>query len=173
MNNPYNNFVGKIWDHFEFMDELRYSKNKNIPQCSLEDLLKNQYHNFVTHRKPLYQLSKMIEKYAEDNRSPLVASFEKAARFNFVERRYYEMINKIPKIWVVADFGKTDFHLSPKINVLNCKNTELTNVWSVIVKGHEGPFGLISEEFQDGNFRGFFTSNTDVCTHAIESMGRF
>lgn len=170
MSSPYSDFVGKIWDHFEFMDELHYSENMDVPQGSLEDLLKNQYHNFVTHRKPLYHLSKMIEKYAESNGVPLVATFEKEARFNFVERRYYEMIDKIPKICVVADFGKTDFHLSPKINVLNCKNTELINVWSVIARGPEGPFGLISEEFQDGRFRGFFTSNADVCAHAIETM---
>ena len=170
MGDPYDNFVGKIWEHSEFMDELHYSKDKSVPQCSVEDLLKIPYHNFVTQRAPLYQLSKIIEEYAVKNRIPLVATFETAARFKFVERRYYEMINKIPKIWVVADFGKTDFHLSPKINVLNCKNTELINVWSVITNGPEGPFGLISEEFEDDSFRGFFTSNADVCVHAITSM---
>ena len=114
----------------------------------------------------------MIENYSQENDVPLLASFEKIARFNFVECRYSEIINQIPKIWIVGDFGKTDFHLSPKIGILNCQKTKLVNVWSVITRGPHGPFGLISEEFEDGKFRGFFTLDPNVCGYALELMGK-
>ena len=37
--------------------------------------------------------------------------------------------------------------------------------------GPHGPFGLISEEFKDDNFRGFFTSDPDICIYALKMMG--
>ena len=48
----------------------------------------------------------------------------------------------------------------------------MANIWSVITKGPHGPFGLISEEFEDGKFRGFFTINPDVCRYALQIMGK-
>ncbi len=82
------------------------------------------------------------------------------------------MIETIPKIWVVADYGTTKVDTPPKIDVINCKNTALIDVWSVITRGPYGPFGLIAEEYEDGKFRGFFTLNATVCRHAVDTMGK-
>ena len=80
------------------------------------------------------------------------------------------LVDKIPKVWVIADFDKTQFFLSPKIHVINCKDTELVNVWCVITKGTDGPFGVIAEEFEDGMFRGFFSFDVDVCAGALHQL---
>ena len=171
MEKPYTDFVGRVWEQFPQLTQLHDSENIALPMWDLDKFVESTYHNFKAERKPLYRLSKLIENYAQENYKPLLASFEKIARFKFVERRYSTIINKIPRIWIVGDFEKTQFHLSSKIDVLNCKNTDLVNVWSVITRGPHGPFGLISEEFENDNFRGFFTSDPDICRYALKIMG--
>jgi len=170
MENPYDDFVADVWEHFSNLSDSHNIENNSIPSWTIEQFMNSSYQNFVTKRKPLYKLSKLIENYAQDNEVPLLATFEKIARFKFVDRRYSQIINRVPKIWIVGDFDKTQFHLSPKIKVLNCRNTDLVNVWSVITRGPMGPFGLISEEFEDGMFRGFFTMNPEMCKYALEKM---
>lgn len=80
------------------------------------------------------------------------------------------MIEQVPKIWVVADYGKTDFETPSKIELLNCRDTELTNVWSVITRAPYGPFGLIAEEIADGKFRGFFSISPMVIEKAVKTI---
>lgn len=167
MENQYNDFVANVWGRFSNLSDSHNIENNSIPSWTIEQFMNSSYQNFVTKRKPLYRLSKLIENYAQGNDAPLLATFEKIARFKFVERRYSQIINRVPKIWIVGDFEKTQFHLSPKIKVLNCRNTNLVNVWSVITRG---PFGLISEEFEDGMFQGFFTMNPEICKYALEKM---
>ena len=172
MERPYTDFVGKVWEKFPQLVQLHRLENIALQNWNLDQYVNAGYHNFTAERKPLYHLSRLIESYAQENYKPLLATFEKIARFKFVDRRYSTIINQIPKIWIVGDFEKTQFHLSPKIDVLNCKNTDLVNVWSVITQGPLGPFGLIAEEFEDGKFRGFFTSDPNVCRYALKMMGK-
>lgn len=170
MEKPYTDFVAKIWEKFPQLAKVHDSDNATLPMWNLEQFMKAEYYNFTAERKPLYHLSKLIESYAQQNNEPLIACFEKIARFKFVERRYEKIVTQIPKIWVVADFGKTQFYMSPKTEVLNCGNTELVKVWSVITKGPDGPFGLISEEFEESKFRGFFSFDPNVCRFALQIM---
>lgn len=172
MESPYAGFVGKVWEEFPQLAEWHSLDDSTLPMWKLDQFVEAGYHNFLAHRKPLYHLSKLIENYAQENKEPLLSTFEKIARYKFVERRYQKMIEQIPKIWIVADYGKTDFKTPPKIEILNCRNTELANVWSVITRGPYGPFGLIAEEFEDGKFRGFFTLNSNVCRSALKAMGK-
>ncbi|KAF6245112.1 hypothetical protein [Nitrosopumilus sp. b2] len=172
MENPYTDFVGKVWEQFPQLAQLHNLENTTLPMCNLDQFVESTYHNFIAKRKPLYYLSKLIENYAQENYRPLLASFETIARFKFVERRYSKIIHQIPKIWIIGAFEKTHFYLPSKIDVFNCRNTEMANIWSVITRGPNGPFGLISEEFEDGKFRGFFTTNPDVCRCALKIMGK-
>ena len=94
------------------------------------------------------------------------------ARYKFVENRYQTMIKTIPKIWVVGDYDNTVFETPEKIQVINCKGTDLSNVWSVITRGPYGPFGLIAEEIKDEKFRGFFTLNPNVCRHVVKMISK-
>lgn len=175
MESPYTNFVGNIWKEFPQLEEWHNLDNSKLPIWSLDQFVEAGYHNFLAERKPLYHLSKLIEKYAQDNNEPLLATFEKIARFAFVKKRYQEMVKNIPKVWIIADFNKPVIptkELSPNSEFLSCKNTDLSNVWTVITRGPYGPFGLIAEEFENGKFRGFFTLNPNVCRYALKVMGK-
>ena len=172
MHDPYGGFVAKIWSEYPQLREWHNFDSNTLPKWNLDKFVEAGYHNFIADRKPLYHLSTLIEKYAQENGEPLIAAFEKIARYKFVEKRYQNMIKTIPKIWVIADHGKVEFQTPPKIKVLNCKNTDLANVWAVITRGPFGPFGLIAEEFEKDNFRGFFTLNQSVCRASLAEMGR-
>jgi len=172
MSSPYAGFVGKVWEEFPQLAEWHNLEESKLPLWKFEDFIEKGYHNFHAERKPLYHLSTLIEKYAQENGEPLLATFEEIARYKFVESRYQKMIEKIPKIWVIANFGKTALKTSDKIEIINCKDSDLVNVWSVITRGPYGPFGLIAEEFEDGKFRGFFTLNQNVCRFSLKLMGK-
>ncbi len=175
MGSPYTGFVGNIWKEFPQLAEWHNLDTSILPMWKLEQFIEAGYHNFLAERKPLYNLSTLIEKYAQDNHQPLLATFEKIARFAFVKKRYQEMVKNIPKIWIVADFDKKHIpskELSPNSKFLTCQGTDLANVWTVITRGPYGPFGLIAEEFEDDKFRGFFTLNPNVCRHVLKVMGK-
>ena len=172
MEKPFTGFVGDIWEEYPQLAEWHNLDKSTLPLWSLEKFIEAGYHNFEAERKPLYHLSKLIETYAQQNNQPLLSTFEKIARYKFVERRYQEMVKKIPKIWIIADYGKTEFKTPQNIEIINCRSTPLSNVWSVVTRGPYGPFGLIAEEFDDGQFRGFFTLNPNVCRTALRVMGK-
>ena len=165
-------FVGSVWEEFPQLAEWHDDDPKSLQLWNLDKFIEAGYHNFHAERKQLYHISRLIENYARDNGQPLLATFEKIARYKFVEKRYQKLIEEIPKIWVVADYGKTALKTPPNIEVINCKNTQLIDVWSVITRGPYGPFGLIAEEYEDGKFRGFFTLNQNVSRHALKEMGK-
>ena len=175
MESPYTGFVGNVWEEFPQLAEWHNLDESVLPMWELEQFVEVGYHNFLAERKPLYNLSTLIEKYAQDNHQPLLATFEKIARFGFVKKRYQEMIKNLQNVWIVADFDKKDIpsdELSENTEFLSCKNTDLANVWAVITRGPYGPFGLIAEEFEEGKFRGFFTLNPNVCRHVLKIMGK-
>lgn len=168
-------FMAEVWKEFPKLPEWHNLDNATLPIWSLDKFVEAGYHNFFSGRKPLYHLSKMIEKYAQENKEPLLATFEKIARFAFVKKRYQKMVQDMPKVWIIADFDKSDTptnDLPPNSEFLSCHNTDLENVWSVITRGPFGPFGLIAEEVEDGKFRGFFTLNPNVCKYALIVMGK-
>ena len=174
MDSQYEGFVGRVWEEFPQLAEWHNLDPAKLPMWKFEKFIEVGYHNFLAERKPLYNLSKMIEKYAQDNGEPLLATFEKISRFAFVKKRYQEMMKNIPKIWIVADLDKSidaTKQMPSNGEFFNCHNTELVNVWTVITRGPYGPFGLIAEEYDDGKFRGFFTLNPNVCRYALKLMG--
>jgi len=175
MDSPYAGFVANVWEEFPQLEEWHNIDESVLPMWNFDQFVEAGYHNFLASRVPLYNLSKMIEKYAEENHQPLLASFEKIKRFSFVKKRYQKMIKDLPKVWIVADFDKpviTEKDLATNSEYLNCHNTDLANVWTVITRGPFGPFGLIAEEYEDGKFRGFFTLNPNVCRYALKVMGK-
>ncbi|MFB5632660.1 MAG: hypothetical protein ACE5Q9_04960 [Nitrosopumilus sp.] len=172
MTGSYEGFVGEVWHEFPQLAEWHDDDPKLLQLWDLETFIEAGYHNFHAERKQLFHISKMIETYAQEHSQPLLATFEKIKRYKFVEKRYQRMIDNIPKIWVVADYGTTQVDTPPKIDIINCKDTSLIDVWSVITRGPYGPFGLIAEEYEDGKFRGFFTLNPTVCRHAVDAMGK-
>ena len=63
MNSPYTGFVGHVWDEFPQLAEWHNIDNSKLPMWKLEQFVEAGYHNFLAERKPLYNLSTMIENY--------------------------------------------------------------------------------------------------------------
>ena len=40
----------------------------------------------------------------------------------------------------------------------------------MVTKGEEGPFGLVAEDLGDSEYRGFFTSNSDILEKVIDDI---
>ena len=106
MENPYTDkdFVHEVWEEFPQLAEWHNLDNDILPIWKLEQFIDAGYHNFDADRKPLYHLSRMIENYAQEHKEPLLATFEKIAKFSYVKERYQEMVKGMPKVWIIADF---------------------------------------------------------------------
>ena len=43
-------------------------------------------------------------------------------------------------------------------------------MWIVLTEGENGPFGLVAEDIGDHEYRGFFTSNTNILSSVIDDI---
>ena len=64
MENPYAGFVGNVWKEYPQLAEWHNFDRETLPRWKLEEFVEAGYHNFISERKPLYHLSKLIEDYA-------------------------------------------------------------------------------------------------------------
>ncbi|AJM92157.1 hypothetical protein NPIRD3C_0945 [Nitrosopumilus piranensis] len=51
MENPYTDFVGKVWEQFPQLAQLHNLENTTVPMCNLDQFVESTYHNFITNRK--------------------------------------------------------------------------------------------------------------------------
>ena len=129
---------------------------------------------FETGRKELYRLSILLENYAVKHKAPLLASFETAKRYKYVEDRYIELVEDIPKVWIIGNFNNPSLAPQPPKNteVISCDGTNLSEIWMVLTKGENGPFGLIAEDIGNGIYRGFFSISPSIMGKAVKSIER-
>ena len=173
MSLSYKSFVENIWDSFP---ELKKVKNTDITNYNYFWTLKQHvdvgYINFKTERKYLYRLSVLLENYAIRNKAPLLATFETDKRYKYVEDRYYEFLQKIPKAWIIGDFKNPFLAPNPpqSAEVISCDGTNISNMWIVLTKRYTGPFGLIAEDVGGGIFRGFFSISPSVIGKVVDSI---
>jgi hypothetical protein len=137
----------------------------------LSEYIEAGYVRFETGRKELYRLSILLENYAVKHKVPLLATFETSERYKYVESRYMELVKGIPKVWIIGNFLNPSLAPQPPRNaeVISCDGTNLAEIWMVLTKGENGPFGLIAENMGDGMYRGFFSISPPVIRKAIES----
>lgn len=175
MSLKYKSFVENIWANFP---ELKKAKLTDITDYNyfwtLQQHIDVGYINFKTERKYLYRLSVLLENYAVRNKSPLLATFETEKRYMYVEERYREFLQKIPKAWIIGDF-KNSFlapNPPPSAEVISCDGTNIENMWIVLTNRSTGPFGLVAENIGGGQFRGFFSIAPPVIGNVIDSISR-
>ena len=140
----------------------------------LSEYIKAGYVRFETGRKELYRLSILLENYAAKHKAPLLATFETSKRYKYVEDRYMELVEDIPKVWIIGNFNNPSLAPQPPKNaeVISCDGTNLSEIWMVLTKGENGPFGLVAEDMGDGIYRGFFSISPSIIRKAIESTER-
>lgn len=175
MKSSYQSFIDEIWNQFPKLSdqELTDLTDHNI-LWSLDDYIKAGYVNFKTGPKELYRLSILLENYAVKHNQPLLATFETEKRYKYVEDRYVEILKKVPKAWIIGDF-KNSFlaPLPPKTTeVVSCDGTNISDMWMVVTRGPEGPFGLVAENIGDRKYRGFFSISPIVIGKTIQTINK-
>jgi hypothetical protein len=173
MNEHFVSFIDDIWNIFPTFKEIKNTDltNHNI-LWTLEEYRKANYVNFRTDKKELYRLSILIENYAVKHNTPLLATFETEARYKYVEERYGEILDKIPKAWIIGNFNNPELapHPPSSAEVISCDGTNISPMWIVMTKSDNGPFGLVAEDIGDHEYRGFFTSNSNILSNVIEDI---
>jgi hypothetical protein len=56
--------------------------------------------------------------------------------------------------------------------VISCDGTNIQDMWIVVTKGPNGPFGLVAEDMGDGQFSGFFSISPQVIQKAINIINQ-
>ena len=173
MQKTYDSMMDEILAEFP---KLREVKNTDITDHNLlwylSEYIKAGHVNFETDRKELYRLSILIENYAAKYNVPLLATFETSKRYKYVEERYQELLEKIPKAWIIGNFNNPSLAPQPPKNteVLSCDGTNLETMWMVITKGQKGLFGLVAENIGDGMYRGFFSISPTIIGKSIKCI---
>ncbi|MDC0638226.1 hypothetical protein OAP30_02130 [Nitrosopumilus sp.] len=173
MTDHFVSFLDDIWEKFPTFAEKENTDltNHNL-LWSLDEYRKANYVNFKTGKKELYRLSILLENYAEKHDTPLLATFETEARYKYVEKRYLEILSKISKAWIIGNFINPDLapHPPASAEVISCDGTNISPMWIVLTKGENGPFGLVAEDIGDKEYRGFFTSNSNILDKVIDDI---
>ena len=89
-----------------------------------------------------------------------------------MEERYLEILSKISKAWIIGNFINPELapHPPQSAEVVSCDGTNISPMWIVATRGEKGAFGLIAEDLGDREYRGFFTSNTNIMKAVIDDI---
>ncbi len=173
MSLQYKSFLEGVWSEFPELAKFKLTDISNYNYFwTLKQHIDVGYINFKIERNYLYRLSVLIENYASRNKVPLLATFETEKRYKYVEDRYNELLQKIPKAWIIGDFKNTFLAPNPpqSATVISCDGTNIANMWIVLTKRSTGPFGLVAENIGGGKFRGFFSISPPVIGKVIDSI---
>jgi hypothetical protein len=165
MSQTYNSFLAEIYSEFPALSEAKSTDvtDHNI-LWTLEEWMNAGHVRYTTSRKELYRIS--IES--------LLATFENEKRFKYVEDRYVEILEKIPKAWIIGNFNNPFLQPQPPkgAEVISCDGTNIQDMWIVVTKGPNGPFGLVAEDMGDGQFSGFFSTSPQVIQKVINTINQ-
>ena len=173
MAQKYADFLDNVYDKFEDLKKIPPTDTFDFFRLTLDELTKKGYFNFDnSSKKPLKKISILLEKYAKINSVPLLATFETAAKFKFAENRYLDLLKKIPKAWIIADFNNPFLAqgFPDTAQTISCNGTNISTIWAVITKGPAGPMGLVAEELVDGTYRGFFSVSPKIIQESIDQI---
>lgn len=175
MSQSYNSFLAEIYSEFPALADAKLTDvtDHNI-LWTLEEWMDAGHVRFTTSRKELYRISILLENYAVKHNAPLLATFETEKRFKYVEDRYVEILQKIPKAWIIGNFNNPFLQPQPPkgAEVVSCDGTNISDMWIVVTKGPKGPFGLVAEEMGDGQFSGFFSISPQVIQKAVNTINQ-
>ena len=175
MSQQYGSFLKEIWANFSGLEDVKLSDltDHNL-LWTLEEYINAGYVNFESGRKELYRLSILLENYAVKSNAPLLAAFETDKRYKYVKDRYTEILQKIPKAWIIGNFNNPSLAPQPpkSADVISCDGTNISDMWIVVTRGPKGPFGLVAENIGEGQYRGFFSYSPSIIRNVIESINQ-
>ena len=173
MSLRYKSFVEDVWSNHPGLRDLKATDITNYNYFwTLQQHIDAGYLNFEAGRKHLYRLSVLIENYAVRHNTPLLATFETEKRYKYVGDRYRELLDQLPKAWIIGDFKNSYLapNPPPTAEVISCDGTNIANMWIVLARGENGPFGLVAENIGEGMFRGFFSISPTVIGTVVQNI---
>ena len=173
MEQKYASFLDNVYDKFDNLKKVPNTDTFDFYTLTLDELTNLGYINFRdSSKKPLKRISVLLENFAEKNQAPLLATFEQIAKFKFAEDRYLKLMQKVPKVWVIADLNNPFLaqEFPSNAQTINCNGTNLVSIWAVITNGPAGPMGLVAEELVDGTYRGFFSVSPKIIQESIDQI---
>ena len=81
-------------------------------------------------------------------------------------------LSKISKAWIIGNFINPELapHPPQTAEVVSCDGTNISPMWIVATRSEKGPFGLVAEDLGNREYRGFFTSNTNIMKAVIDDI---
>ena len=175
MTSQYASFLDEILSGFPKLNDIPLTDltDHNI-LWKLTEYINAGHVNFKTGKKELYRLSILLENYAAKYNAPLLATFETANRYKYVEDHYFEILQKIPKAWIIGDFNNPALAPQPpkSAEVISCDGTNISDMWIVVTKSEKGPFGLVAEDIGDRMYRGFFSTSPSIIGSVLQTISR-
>ncbi|MBT3762283.1 MAG: hypothetical protein HOF89_06870 [Candidatus Nitrosopelagicus sp.] len=170
MNQQYKSFMDETWSQFPKLVDVKMTDLSVLD--TLTEYIDAGHVNFEEGRKELYRLSIALENYAVKHNVPLLATFETGERYKYVEDRYTEILNQVPKAWIIGNFNNPLLAPQPpqSAEVISCDGTNVSDMWIVLTRGPDGPFGLVAEEIGDGQYLGFFSYSPMIISNVIRNL---
>ncbi len=173
MSQQYSSFIQEIWSNFSGLADTKITDltDHNV-LWRLSEYIDAGYVNFKEGRKELYRLSILLENYAVKYNAPLLATFETSERYKYVKDHYTEILQKIPKSWIIGNFNNPLLAPQPpeSAEVISCDGTNISDMWIVVTRGPEGPFGLVAENIGNDEYLGFFSYSPTVISKVIQRI---
>ena len=116
MKTQYQSFLEDVCSKFPALQnaEITDLTDHNV-LWKLSEYINAGHVSFRTGRKDFRRLSILLENYAAKNGVPLLATFETDRRYKYVKDEYNEILQKIPKAWIIGDFNNPSLAPTTKL----------------------------------------------------------
>lgn len=146
--------------------------NDYLLSTSFDELISNHQTNYIAKRNGLLRVSKLIENYAVQKKFPLLLDFQNVDRFNKSKTRILNVLNSVPFSYIIGNFPSKPQEIPKNSTVIDCKNNSLVQNWVVISMNKKSMCGLVCEEIDGEQFRGFFSNSSTILQLAIDFMSQ-
>jgi len=142
-------------------------RNPKLLELTYDDIISKRNLGYVGLRSGILHLSKLIEKYAIENKLPLLIDIQNTKRFLLSDNRLKHIFTQLPHVSIIGNFSE-ELSLDSNIQKIDCGKNKLENNWIVLTKDENGIFGLVTEQLDDLSFRGFYSGNSELMTPLIK-----
>ena len=146
--------------------------NDYLLSTSFDELISNHQTNYIAKRSGLLRVSKLIENYAVQKKFPLLLDFQNVDRFNLSKKRILDVLNSVPFSYIIGHFPSKPEEIPKNSTVIDCKDNSLIQNWVVISMNKKTMCGLVCEEIDGEQFRGFFSNSSITLQLAIDFMSQ-
>ncbi|MEO9321615.1 MAG: DICT sensory domain-containing protein [Nitrososphaera sp.] len=152
----------------DYRNTINYPNNYFVAPASWRESF------YTLSRRSMLQVSRGIENIARVrppfNKFVYLALFQKPSNFQAV-RKQYETIAPLTKgTYIIGPAGTGAGSRPTNAFIVNDTGSNLEHNWLVIALAEDEACGLVAEEFEPGNYRGFFTTNKRLVVRSVQIL---